>query len=167
VLLYYLATLTFLSLLLNVTKVKLPFRFGSIDAGNVVRPAVFYIVEDVVAVDGNGGLEYREALNSRYESSTRFRSMIWKLSLVWMLAFYLMAAVFSFLAFKLPVMAVYAVGWAGPFPIAGLMTVGTIYYVKSALRQERKEEGNESSEPNGSAARGIVDERAPLLANQS
>jgi len=168
VLMYFLATLTMISLILNGLKVKLPFRFGSLDAGNVVRPAVYYIVEDVVAVDGNGGVEYREAFTARYESSPVFRRMIWTLSVVWMVAFYIFAGVFTILVFRLPKAAVYAVGWAGPFPLAGFMAVWTIFYVKSILKEEENtEEGDDSREPideqHRRALRPSEDERTPLL----
>ncbi|KAF2498927.1 hypothetical protein BU16DRAFT_482099 [Lophium mytilinum] len=149
VLMCLVATLTLLSLALNRLAWKLPFRFGSLDAGNVVRPAIFYIVEDVVAVDGGGGLEYRKAFSARYESSPVFRGMIWDLSVVWMLWFYVFAALFTVLVFVLPKAAVYAVGWAGPFLCAGLVAVWTVAYVRAELRRERKGWGE--------------DERAPLL----
>ncbi|KAG4430022.1 hypothetical protein IFR05_014491 [Cadophora sp. M221] len=169
VLMYFLATLTALSLVLNFLCVKLPFRFGSMDAGTVVRPAIYYIVEDVVAVDGNGGVEYREAFGARYESSPMFQRMIRTLSAVWCLAFYAIAAWFTVLVFTLPVVAVYAVGWAGPFPLAGLLAVWTIYYVKSALGAERKLEGDGTSRRSNEADGGRVgrneDERTPLLSN--
>jgi hypothetical protein len=135
---YLVATLTLLSLALNRLEWKLPFRFGSLDAGNVLRPAIFYIVEDIVAVDGGGGVEYRKAFVARYDSSPIFRRMIWDLSVVWMLYFYVFAVLFTVLVFTLPKAAVYAVGWAGPFPLAGLMAIWTIFYVKSQLRKERK-----------------------------
>jgi hypothetical protein len=149
VLMYLVATLTLLSLALNYLEWKVPFRFGSLDAGNVLRPAIFYIVEDVVAVDGCGGLEYRKAFGARYGSSPVFRKMIWDLSVVWMLWFYVFAALFTVLVLTLPIAAVYAVGWAGPFPLAGLMAIWTIFYVQSELRREEK----------GS----LEDERTPLL----
>jgi len=164
VLMYFLATLTLLSLILNGFNVKLPFRFGSLDAGNVVRPAVYYIVEDVVAVDGNGGVEYREAFTARYDSSPVFQKIIWTLSVVWMVAFYVFAGVFTALVFMLPKAAVYAVGWAGPFPLAGFLAVWTIFYVKYSLKKEGKTE--EGGEQNGQAPRASEDERAPLLQNR-
>ena len=139
VLMYLVATLTLLSLALNVLELKLPFRFGSLEAGNILRPAVFYIVEDVVAVDGGGGIEYRKAFIGRYDSSPIFRRMIWDASVVWMLYFYVFAILFTVLVFTLPKAAVYAVGWAGPFPLAGLMAIWTTFYVKSQLRKEREE----------------------------
>jgi hypothetical protein len=167
-LIFFLATLTLLSLILNGLKVKLPFRFGSLEAGNVLRPAVYYAVADVVAVDGNGGIGYREAWTARYESSPVFRRMIWTLSVVWMVAFYTFASVFTVLVFCLPKAAVYAVGWAGPFPLAGLMAVWTIFYVKSVLKEEENdEEGSDGrgsiGGQNGRALRASEDERAPLL----
>jgi hypothetical protein len=164
ILMYMLSTLTLLSLVLNWAEVKHPFRFGSSPPGEVVRPAIFYIVEDVVAVDGNGGVEYREAFGKRYEGSEMFRVMIWNLSMCWMLAFYVLGAVVAVLVMILPVASVYAVGWAAPFPVVGGMVVATIFYVRSVLRAEKKE-GDESHEGGDGRAtpRSIDDERSPLL----
>jgi hypothetical protein len=152
-LMFILATLTLLSLILNWTGIKLTFRLGSIEKDKIVKPAISYIVEDVVAVDGNGGLAYRQALSDRYESSEVFRNMIWTLSVVWMLAFYVLAGIFAGLVWVLPVAAVYAVGWAGPFPVAGVLAGWTIWYVRGVLRVEGKGEESEG-------------ERAPLLGNR-
>jgi len=165
VLMYFLATLTALSILLNALGTTLPFRFGSMDSGIVVRPAIYYIVEDVVAVDGNGGIEYREAFSARYESSPMFRSMITTLSVVWCLAFFALATWFTILVFTLPVMAVYAVGWAGPFPLAGLLALWTIYYVKACLREERKLD-NGGINAIGGAQGQTQDERTALLSSE-
>jgi hypothetical protein len=166
-LMFLVATLTFLSLVLYYVEVRLPFRFGSLDRGNVLRPAVFYIVEDVVAVDGEGGMEYRKAFGARYDASRIFRGMIWNLSLLWMVAFYAMAVLFTVLVLTLPVAAVYAVGWAAPFPLAGLLAVGTIFYVKSELKEERNEEeeygeDGESLQDESPDAP-LQNERTPLL----
>ncbi|CAL3965476.1 unnamed protein product [Diplocarpon coronariae] len=169
VLMYFLATLTLLSLILNALKVTLPFRFGSSEAGAAVRPAIYYIVEDVVAVDGKGGMEYREALTGRYESSCIFRQMIWTLSVLWCAVFYVLAVFFTALVFRLPVKAVYAVGWAGPFPLVGLMAAWTIFYVRAILTEEGKEESFQDGEPfmggNEQTHGQGREERTPLLAN--
>jgi hypothetical protein len=166
-LMFLVATLTFLSLMLNYLEVRLPFRFGSLDRGNILRPAIFYIVEDVVAVDGEGGMEYRKAFGARYDESHIFRGMIWKLSVFWMVAFYAMAVLFTVLVLTLPVAAVYVIGWAAPFPLAGLLAVGTIFYVKSELRKERNEEEEygEDGEPlqDESPDAPLHNERTPLL----
>jgi uncharacterized membrane protein (DUF485 family) len=158
---FFLATLTLLSLIINGLGIRLPFRFGSLDAGNVLRPAVYYIVEDVVAVDGNGGLEYRKAYTARYDSSRIFRRMIWTVSMLWMVVFYVLAGVTTFLVFTLPLPAVYAVGWAAPFPLAGLMAIWTILYVRAMLKEEQAAEHlTEATKPGD-------DETAPLLHNRT
>lgn len=169
---FLVATLTFLSLALNWLEIRIPFRFGSVDKGNILRPAIFYIVEDVVAVDGEGGMEYRQAFNSRYEESRIFREMIWKLSVAWMMGFYLLTILVAILVMKLPVAAVYAVGWAAPFPIAGLMAMATIYFVKGELRREREEEeydgvDGERLEDESPDAPLLNNERTPLLGRNS
>jgi hypothetical protein len=153
---FILATLTLLSLILNWSGIKLSFRLGSIEKDEIVKPAIYYIISDVVAVDGNGGLAYRQALSDRFESNEDFRGMIWTLSVVWMVAFYVLAGIFAVLVWFLPVVAIYAVGWAGPFPVAGLLAVWTIFYVRGVLRVEGREE-----ERNGEGE----GERAPLLGN--
>ncbi|KAF2432122.1 hypothetical protein EJ08DRAFT_732862 [Tothia fuscella] len=169
VLMYFLAILNGLSLILNALEVTLPFQFGSSDAGTVVRPAIYYVVEDVVAVDGNGGVAYREAFGARYRSSPIFQRMIWTLSVVWMVAFFVMASALTILVFTLPKAAVYAVGWAAPFLLAGLLAIWTIFYVKAALKKERAkiEDGYEAHEPiNGRNWRNSIspdNERTPLL----
>jgi hypothetical protein len=60
-----------------------PFRISSIDKGEKVKPGVYTLLEDVVAVDGGAGRPYREALDARYLASPRFRKLMRDLSLFW------------------------------------------------------------------------------------
>lgn len=60
-----------------------PFRISSTAKGEPVLPGVFYIVEDVVAVNANAGRPYREAIHARYNASPRFRKMMMTQSLFW------------------------------------------------------------------------------------
>lgn len=114
----------------------------------MVRPAIFYVVEDVVAVEGNGGAEYRSAFNERYASSPVFQAMIYNLSVVWMLVFYGAAAGLVAMIWVLGEKGVNAqmvalgVSWAGPFLLGGVLAWGTIIYVQRCLRIERKEDGS-------------------------
>lgn len=64
-----------------------------------MRPGVFTLMEDVVAVDGSGGQNFREALCARYEASKEFRSMLEQLNWVWGLASLLVAVVTTILVF--------------------------------------------------------------------
>jgi hypothetical protein len=159
-LLFLLATLLLLSLVLDSLKINAPFRLGSTGKGQaVVRPAIFYVVEDVVAVDGNGGADYRAAFNARYTSSPIFRSMIYNLSVVWMVVFYGAAAGLTAMIWVLSKdgvdaqMIALGVSWAGPFVLGGFLAWGTIVYVQRCLRRERKEDG--------------ADERRALLGNET
>ena len=48
-----------------------------------MRPAVYIIAEDVVAVDGEQGDLFRAQWNARYESSAPFRSLLARLDWLW------------------------------------------------------------------------------------
>lgn len=159
-LLLLLATLLLLSLALNTFGIKTPIRLGSSGKGDAeVRPAIFYVVEDVVAVDGNGGAEYRTAWNARYADSKIFRSMIYNLSVVWMLVFYAAGTGLTVLIWVLgekgadAQMVALGMAWAGPFILGGLLAWGTILYVQRCLRMERKED--------------VTGERTTLLGNET
>jgi len=141
-----LATLLLISLVLNVLAVKAPFRLGSTGKGEAeVRPAIFYVVEDVVAVDGNGRNEYRADFNARYASSPIFEEMMFRLSMVWMVVFYVAGASFTAMIWVLSgkgqdaQMVALGISWAGPFALGGLLAWGTIVYVQACLRRESKE----------------------------
>lgn len=62
---------------------KAPFRISSTPKGQKVHPGVYYIVEDVIAVNAGGGLPFREGFAARYEASPIFRKMIRDQSLFW------------------------------------------------------------------------------------
>lgn len=67
----------------NVTRRPTPCRMSSIPKGERTRPLVYTIVEDIIAVDGAAGIEYRRALMARYEISKLFRKMIAKQNWFW------------------------------------------------------------------------------------
>jgi hypothetical protein len=144
---FLLATLLLISLVLDVLNVKAPFRLGSTGKGEAeVRPAIFYVVEDIVAVDGSGGIEYRTQFNLRYASSPIFRRMLFRLSVVWMLVFYLIGTVLTIMIWVMSrkgedaQMIALGISWAGPFVVGGVLAWGTTLYVQECLRKERKEE---------------------------
>ena len=69
--------------ILRASRYRPPFRISSVSAGSPLRPGIYSVIEDVVAVDGGGGTEYRERLNTRYESSETFRLMIHRINVFW------------------------------------------------------------------------------------
>ena len=60
-----------------------PFRFSSVAPGELIRPGVYIIAEDVVAVDGKQGQAFRQAWSDRYEASPAFRALLRRLDLLW------------------------------------------------------------------------------------
>ena len=62
---------------------KAPFRVSSTPKGEPVLPGVFYIVEDIVAVNAGGGRPFREGLAARYNASPMFRKMMRDQSWFW------------------------------------------------------------------------------------
>ncbi|THZ04714.1 hypothetical protein D6C93_02317 [Aureobasidium pullulans] len=115
-----------------------PFRISSMPAGSQLRPGIYWIIEDIVAVDGGGNIEFRERLNTRYEASHYFRQMLHRLTLFWGIGGELAAAVVTALIFTLQKDAAYVVGWTVPFIWAGIWTLCTFWYVKRSLRFEEE-----------------------------
>jgi len=115
-----------------------PFRISSVPKGAQLRPGIYSIIEDVCAVDGSGGTEFRENLNRRYEASHVFRSMLRRLGEFWAFGANLAAVLTTILIFTLSRDAAYVVGWSLPFVWAGIWTPVTIWYVRKKLRDEKK-----------------------------
>jgi hypothetical protein len=60
-----------------------PFAISSIPKAAIMRPFVYTLIEDVMAVDGGGGKQYREDLNARYQASARFRRIVTEQNWFW------------------------------------------------------------------------------------
>ncbi|GAB7353273.1 hypothetical protein MBLNU459_g3779t1 [Dothideomycetes sp. NU459] len=124
---------------LRLLGIPSPFRISSMPAGSQIRPGIYWIIEDVVAVDGSGGIEFREKLNARYEASHDFRQMLHRLTLFWGIGAECMAIVVTVLVYTLPSGdAAYCVGWAAPFAWAGVWTLVTFRWVKTSMAYERR-----------------------------
>ena len=130
-------------------QIPAPVRMSSIPKGAQLRPAIYSMIEDVVAVDGSGGTEYREALNRRYEASHVFRSLLRRLGVFWAVGAEGMAMVTTILIFTIGPEAAYVVGWSAPFVWAGIWTGITIYYAKYMLKKEQQAWTEELQEKQG------------------
>jgi len=128
---------------LNITS---PCRISSMPKGSILRPAIYSIIEDVVAVDGSGGTAYRERLNARYEASPLFRQMLTRMSWFWAGGAAFIASATTVVIFTVPGPVAYAVGWTVPFIWGGIWTFITIKWVQKSLRREKEnwysEKGN-------------------------
>lgn len=103
------------SFFLYLAGAKIPFRLSSLPAGSKARPAVYTIVEDIVAVDGGGGQRYREELNARYEASPMFRRMMNRLDGFWGIGALATAGSITAMLWTIPEQIGY---WIGMFRIS-------------------------------------------------
>lgn len=90
--------------------IKPHFRVSSLLAGTPTRPLVYTIMEDIVAVDGNGGQQWREALNARYEASPAFRQMLIRLNVFWGFAAVILGTILTIIIFTTPKTTGYGIG---------------------------------------------------------
>ncbi|KAK5124049.1 hypothetical protein LTR85_002246 [Meristemomyces frigidus] len=120
-------------------QVPAPIRISSVPKGSQLRPGIYSIIEDVIAVDGSGGTTFRENLNKRYEASHVFRAMLRRLGAFWAVGAEGIAVVTTILIFTLSGEVAYVVGWALPFVWAGIWTLATYLYVKKNLREEQRQ----------------------------
>ena len=113
-----------------------PLKISSQTPGTTPFPAIYFIIEDVVAVDGYGGTEFRSRLMKRYEASEIFRAMLRVMSVFWWMGALSAAVLTTVLVFTLPKDAAFVVGWTVPFVWAGIWACATLVYVRRMLRVE-------------------------------
>ena len=105
-----------------------------------IRPGIYTIIEDIIAVDGGAGRQYRKALNERYEASPMFRRMLWKINLFWIAGGIIVGAVIIGICYADSVdpLVGYGIGWTVPFGWAAVWAVVTIKWVQADLRREKQ-----------------------------
>lgn len=67
----------------SLLQLQSPIWVSSLPPGHKMRPAAYYIMEDIVAVDGAGRSAFRRDLNTRYESSLIFRQLVYEMTAYW------------------------------------------------------------------------------------
>ncbi|KAF8537783.1 hypothetical protein BDD12DRAFT_632725, partial [Trichophaea hybrida] len=119
---------------------RIPFAFSSTPRGSIAPPAVFTVVEDVIAVDAGQGRKFREAWGRRYDVSEGFRDMLWRMTMFWGLGCVGIVGVGMAIAWGVGNKYVaFAVGWIAPFVWAGMWAAVTTVWVKRMLVVERRE----------------------------
>ncbi|EME89458.1 uncharacterized protein MYCFIDRAFT_55867 [Pseudocercospora fijiensis CIRAD86] len=125
-------------------KIPAPFRFSSIPKGAPLRPGVFIVAEDVVAVDGKQGGAWRQAWNDRFEADFEFQRLCRVLDWAWGVSGLCIVAVIWGLALSSDTVneeVAYAIGWGLPWIWGGVMTILTIRMAKKMLRRQRARVG--------------------------
>ena len=136
-----------LFILLGACRVQTPFRISSLPRGSPIRPGIYTVIEDVIAVDTGSGRAYREALNARYTASPMFRRMLYDLNLFWAISAVAVATTVTAVIFapSVPEVVAYGIGWAVPFSWAGIWALITIKWVQTSLRKEKEAWGKQSN----------------------
>ncbi|KAK3938564.1 hypothetical protein QBC46DRAFT_265106 [Diplogelasinospora grovesii] len=115
-----------------------PCRISSIAKGERVRPLVYTLVEDIVAVDGAAGQSYRKRLLARYDVSPHFRKMMAELNWFWGIGALVDGVATLIVIWTVPEEIAYGVGWGSPLIVATVWTIITVWWVRRSLRIEKK-----------------------------
>jgi hypothetical protein len=119
---------------------RIPVNFSSTQKGSIAPPAVFTVVEDVLAVDGGGGRTFRTAWIQRYQVSEMYREMMYKLTMFWGWGCMLCVGVNAAVVFTVKSKYVaFGFGWTAPFVWAGIWAAITTVWVQRMLSKEKKE----------------------------
>jgi hypothetical protein len=94
---------------LRIMKIPAPCRISSLPQGAPLRPGIYAYIEDICAVDGSGGTEFRQRLNLRYQASKDFREMLHRLTLFWAIGAIVTSAVCTAIIFTIQRDAAYVV----------------------------------------------------------
>ncbi|KAK1756735.1 hypothetical protein QBC47DRAFT_451315 [Echria macrotheca] len=114
-----------------------PFRISSVPKGQRVRPLVYTLVEDIIAVDGNAGKEYRAALDARYAASAHFRRLLVQLNWFWAVGALVDGIGTLVVIWTVPEVVAYGIGWGSPLVFVTIWTVVTVLWVRRSLRNEK------------------------------
>jgi len=117
---------------------KLPCRCSSDTKGTPMKPAVFYTMEDIAAVDFKHGREFRTALYKRYTMSPPFQRLMYHLTIYWTLQCALYAAITAAVTWGSQLN--FAFGWVlgQLFLWIGVSAIGCTMLVRMGKNKEKR-----------------------------
>lgn len=118
---------------------RLPIRVSSLPKHELLPPLTYTITEDIVAVDGGGGLMFRQAWRHRYEASRVIRRVCRVTAVAWGASGCTIAAILIAAAWTAPTDTAYGLGYGIPWLWALTMSSWTVHYVQVSLVREREE----------------------------
>ncbi|EKM50824.1 uncharacterized protein PHACADRAFT_188296 [Phanerochaete carnosa HHB-10118-sp] len=118
--------------------IRVPLRVSSLPPNSPLPPLTYTIVEDVVAVDGGGGLAFRHAWAHRYQTSLVIRRLLRCLALWWGATGLVLGGGLIAIAWTAPENTAYGLGYGMPWLWAMLGAGATIVHVQRQLRVERE-----------------------------
>ncbi|THH29227.1 hypothetical protein EUX98_g4977 [Antrodiella citrinella] len=118
---------------------RLPFRVSSFPPYHPLPPLTYTIVEDVIAVDGGGLLDFRQAWRHRYETSRVMRKLLRDVGMFWGISGVLIATACIVVAWTTTDDIGYGIGYGIPWIWAFACSAVTIRWVRGELERERRE----------------------------
>ncbi|KIP01220.1 hypothetical protein PHLGIDRAFT_80858, partial [Phlebiopsis gigantea 11061_1 CR5-6] len=92
-------------------RLRLPLRVSSLPPNSPLPPLTYTLVEDVIAVDGGGGLAFRHAWAHRYQSSVVMRRLLRNTAIGWGASALVVAAALLAAAWTAPENTAYGLGY--------------------------------------------------------
>ncbi|KDQ58515.1 hypothetical protein JAAARDRAFT_670663 [Jaapia argillacea MUCL 33604] len=120
-------------------RIRVPFRVSSLPAYEGLPPATYTLVEDVVAVDGGGCIEFRQAWRIRYEHSAVMRRILRVTSIAWGASGTIVAAALIAVAWTTTDDIGYGCAYGLPWLWAIIFAAWTVHWVKGELRREERD----------------------------
>jgi hypothetical protein len=124
---------------LYLTGVKAPMRISSIAKGELVRPGLYTLFEDVIGASGTQNSDFRAKLNRRWQASHEFRRLILRLSLFWSVPGLVVSATCMAIIFSIDLKVGFAIVWIVPFLWAVVWVLITFLLVRRSLKREKLE----------------------------
>jgi len=106
--------------------VRAPFRISSTARAEYVRPGIYTLLDDVIAVDLGGGYTFRTKFNEHWQASPILRRRLSQLSIFWSLSGLLVCGACTIVIFTTDVKVGFAVGWGLPYLWIILWTAITV-----------------------------------------
>ena len=129
------------SILLNKFQIKSPYRLSSRPSGSVIEPALFYVWQDLTAVDGAGTNTFRKKFETRYDTSMGFRKLLEELTLIMGVGLILVFPLVAVVIYLTPEDRMELI-WGTTMGInvvwLGIVATLCIWWVRRGLRQERQ-----------------------------
>ncbi|KAF9474021.1 hypothetical protein BDN70DRAFT_345318 [Pholiota conissans] len=129
--------------LVSLFRPTLPFRCSSDPPGERMKPAVFYLIEDVAAVDFQHGREFRQALHDRWHASVPFQNLVTQLTLYWTLSAAIYCGATAAVSWSTSLNFAFAWTLGQLFVWARLSALGSHILTKRGLKKEREWWANE------------------------
>jgi hypothetical protein len=125
-------------LLVSLMKPTIPWPLwcSSDKYGEKMKPAAFYVCEDLLAVDFRHGRPMREALHARYNASPPYQSLMRRLTLLWAFGCFLYVAIDAIITFLASQAIAFALVLAMFFVFLALWIIFSIGLFHFELKRE-------------------------------